>query len=219
MLGDLLAQFCPDDPSGEQDLSGDLDAILAAMAAPSGELDFLAGHLDPGRVAIAGHSAGGGAAAAASGKPGVRVVIPLAANGTTAPGPALEQVLYLGGLADGIAQWDDVESAWAASATPRQLVGISNTGHLFCSDLCDTRNAEGQDLLAIAEEHQLCGAQFAGFLFDCEETYLAGAVSRAIVDHATSTVLETALQCRDDLPDLSGIADAYPDVGVYQAAP
>ncbi|MCB9563949.1 MAG: hypothetical protein H6708_26430 [Kofleriaceae bacterium] len=218
MLGDFLAMLCPDDPSGAQDLSGDLDALLAALAAPAGDVGFLAGRVDASRVAVVGHSAGGGAAAAAAGKPGVRVVIPLAANAATQQAGDLEQVLYMGGMADGIARWDNVQNVYQQSATPRRLVGIANAGHLVFSDLCETRNAQGQNLLEVADEHQLCGAQFASFLFDCEPTYLDAATGWDIVDAATSTVLETTLQCRDDLPDLAGIAATYPDVGAYDQA-
>jgi acetyl esterase/lipase len=213
MLGDFLSQLCPGDPSGEQDLSGDLDAMLAALAAPAGDLAFLAGHVDATRVGVAGHSAGGGAAAAASTKPGVQVVMPLAANGTSqAPS------LYMGGLDDTIAQFSSTTSAWDGSVTPKYLVGIENTGHLFCSDLCDTRNAQGQNLLEIASEHQLCGSEFAGFLFDCEPTYLDGEVARGIVDWATANLLERTLQCRDDLPPLADIQDRFPEVGTYDEA-
>lgn len=213
MLGDFLAQLCPGDPSGDQDLSGDVDAILAALAAPSGQLAFLDGRVDTARVAVSGHSAGGGAAAAAAGKPGVQLVMPLAANGsTTAPS------LYMGGLRDGIAQFSNTTSAWESSATPRYLVGIDNTGHLFCSDLCDTRNADGQNLLEIAQEHQLCGSEFASFLFDCEPSYLEGDRARAIVDWATTNLLERTLQCRDDLPEPSAIQDAFPEVATYDEA-
>ncbi len=213
MLGDFLAQLCPGDPSGEQDLDGDLDAMLAELASPSGELAFLAGHVDVSRVGIAGHSAGGAAAAAASTKPGVRVVLPLAANGTSqAPS------LYMGGLDDTIAQFSSVTDAWQGSVAPRYLIGIENTGHLFCSDLCDTRNAQGQNLLKIAEEHQLCGAQFASFLFDCDPTYLAGDVSREIVDWATTNVLELELQCRADLPPLADVATRFEAVGTFEQA-
>jgi pimeloyl-ACP methyl ester carboxylesterase len=218
MLGDFLAQLCPDDPTGDQDLSGDLDAVIAALATPAGDLAFLDGRIDATRLAVVGHSAGGGAAAAASGKPGVRVVIPLAANGSTAPADGLEQVLYMGGLSDGIAMWSGVQSAWEGSATPRALVGIANAGHLVFSDLCDTLNAEGEDLIAIANEHGLCGANFASFLFDCSPTLIDPEIGHTIVNHATSTVLESALQCRDDLPELSDIVNAYPDVAEYDEA-
>jgi hypothetical protein len=217
MLGDLLANLCPDDPSGAQDLGGDVDAMLAALAAPSGELAFLDGRIDPSRVAVTGHSAGGGAAAGAATKPGVRVVMPLAAAQATSGAP--DAILYMGGMSDGIAQWNSVTSAYSQSASPRALVGITNAGHLVFSDLCDTRNAQGQDLLAIAEEHQLCGTQFASFLFDCDESYLAGDVGRAITAWATTRTLESTLQCRGDLPPLSEVVTHYADVGAYEQAP
>jgi hypothetical protein len=217
MLGDLLANRCPDDPSGAQDLGGDVDAMLAALAAPTGELAFLDGKLDTTRVAVTGHSAGGGAAASAATKPGVRVVMPLAA--TQATGGSPEAVLYMGGIADGIAQWNNVTSAYSQSPQPRALVGITNAGHLVFSDLCDTHNAQGQDLLAIAEEHQLCGTQFASFLFDCDVSYIDGDVGRAITAWATTRTLESTLQCRGDLPPLSEIVTHYADVGTYEQSP
>jgi len=211
MLGDFLAQLCPGDSSGAQDLGGDLDAMLAALASPAGDLSFLAGRIDTTRVGVAGHSAGGGAAAAASTKPGVKVVIPLASNGTSQVAS-----LYMGGLSDTIAQFSGTTTAWDGSAAPKYLVGIENTGHLFCSDLCDTRNTQGQNLLEIADEHQLCGAQFASLLFDCEPSYLAGDTGRAIVNWATSNVLERTLQCRTDLPALDVLQATFAEVGSYQ---
>ncbi|MEO8554243.1 MAG: hypothetical protein ABI678_29910, partial [Kofleriaceae bacterium] len=93
-LGDLLAQACGGTAS-PQDLGGNLDALIAAVGQPAGDLAFLAGHVDAKRLAVAGHSAGAGAAAAASGKPGVRVVISMAGVATTAAGPELESALYL----------------------------------------------------------------------------------------------------------------------------
>lgn len=214
MLGDFLARICPGEPVGEQDLDADVDAILAAVGAPAGDLAFLDGRVDAGRVGVVGHSAGGGAAAAASSKPGVEVVIPLAATGTSdAPS------LYMGGLEDSIAQFSQTTSAWEGSATPRTLVGIENSGHLFCTDLCDTRNADGQNLLEIADEHQLCGAEFASFLFDCDPGFLDGEIARGIVDWATAHRLEATLQCRDDLPPTAAIQDAFAEVAVFQESP
>jgi hypothetical protein len=218
MLGDLLANLCPDDPSGEQDLSGDIDALLAALAAPAGDLAFLAGRIDPTRVAITGHSAGGNASAEASTKPNVRVVMPLAASAAATDTDALQSVLYMGGLADGIVGYDDTTTAWTSSPAPRRLVGLTNTGHLFCSDLCDTRNAAGKNLLEIASDYNLCGSAFAGILFDCNEAYLEGDRGREIVEAATSTVLETTLQCRTDLGEVSALQDRYAEIGDYQEA-
>ncbi len=218
MLGDFLAMACPDDPSGTQDLSGDLDAMLAALAAPAGDLGFLDGKLALDRVAVAGHSAGGGAAAAATAKPGVRVIASLA-GGTSAPdGPALETVLFMGGSNDTVVELSRVTTAWSGSATPRHLVGIAGAGHLVFSDLCETRNTAGKDLLQIASDYQLCGSQFAGLLFDCNPEYVGGQIGWDITNHATTAAFEHALHCSTTAPPIAGVADAYAEVEPYMEA-
>ncbi len=218
MLGDFLAMACPDDPSGAQDLSGDIDAMLAALATPTGPLGFLAGKLDVTRVAVAGHSAGGSAAAGATGKPGVRVVAALAGGASAADGPALERVLFMGGTNDNVVQFSRVTSAWTGSATPRHLVGIGGAGHLVFSDLCETRNAAGKDLLAIASDYQLCGASFAGLLFDCNPEYVGGQVGWDITNYATTAAFESVLHCSTSTRGLDSVDDAYAQVESYMEA-
>lgn len=215
MLGDFLAMACPDDPSGAQDLSGDLDAMLAALAAPAGELEFLAGKLALDRVAVAGHSAGGSAAAGATGKPGVRVIASLAGGASAADGPALETVLFMGGTNDTVVEFSRVTSAWSGSATPRHLVGIGGAGHLVFSDLCETKNAAGKDLLQIAVDYNLCGSQFAGLLFDCNPEYVGGEIGWDITNHATTAAFERALMCSTTAPAISSVGQ-YAEVEGYQ---
>lgn len=218
MLGDFLAMACPDDPSGAQDLSGDLDAMLAALAAPTGDLSFLAGNVATDRVAIAGHSAGGSAAAGATGKPGVRVVAALAGGAAAPDGPALESALFMGGTNDNVVEFSRVTSAWNGSTTPRYLVGIRGAGHLVFSDLCETRNAAGKDLLQIANDYQLCGASFAGLLFDCNPEYVGGQVGWDITNYATTSVFERALQCSTRSAAIDTIDDAFDEVDPYMEA-
>ena len=213
-LGDFLGMACGGQPP-PQDLSGDVDTLIAALGNPAGDLAFLAGHVDASRLAVVGHSAGGGAAAKATSKPGVRVVIPLAAAQSAPASPTLESVLYLGGLSDEIASWGQVTTAWSGAATPRRLVGIAGGGHLTFSDLCETKNARGEDLLQIAEANGVCGAQFAGFLFDCDPTHIEGRKGWDIINDASSSVLETVLQCQPDR-DPSTIKSRYPDVAEYR---
>jgi alpha-beta hydrolase superfamily lysophospholipase len=215
MLGDFLAMACPDDPSGAQDLSGDLDAMLAALAAPSGELAFLAGKVAMDRVAVAGHSAGGSAAAGATGKPGVRVIAALAGGASAPDAAALETVLFMGGTNDNVVQMSRVTSAWNGSATPRHLVGIGGAGHLVFSDLCETKNTAGKDLLQIANDFQLCGASFAGLLFDCNPEYVGGQVGWDITNHATTAAFERALQCSTTAQAISSVESAYSEVDIY----
>ena len=217
-LGDFLAMACQQPQAGSQDLSGDLDAMIAALAAPAGDLGFLAGHVDAGRIAVAGHSAGAGAAAAASTKPGVQVVLSFAGAEATAASRSLASTLYMGGMSDNIASWNHVKQAWAGSPAPRRLVEIGNAGHLAFSDLCQARNAAGQDLLQIAQAHQVCGAQLAGFLFDCNPDYIDGPSGWEVVDYASSAVLEPVLQCAHGLPDLSQIQSVLPAVVDYEEA-
>lgn len=218
MLGDLLAQFCPDDPSGAQDLPGDLDAMLAAVAAPAGGLAFLAGKVDASRVGVVGHSAGGSAAANASGKPGVRVVASLAGNAAAKPGGTLERVLFMGGKSDQVVSYGQVSTAWTGSTMPRDLVGITGAGHLVFSDLCDTRNTAGKNLLEVAQQYNLCGAALAGMLFDCDPAYIPAQRGWDITNHATSAVFEPALQCTTTT-DAIGSITRYGEVDPYMHAP
>ena len=51
--------------TGEKDIPGDVSAQIAALNAPTGDLSFLAGHVDMTRLAISGHSQGGCVAAPA----------------------------------------------------------------------------------------------------------------------------------------------------------
>jgi predicted dienelactone hydrolase len=218
VLGDVLTMLCPDTPTGTRDLDADVAAEVAALAAPTGELAFLAGRVDASRLAVAGHSAGAGTAASAAGLPGVRVVLSFAGNQAAASSTTLAASLYMAGDRDGIVAPTASHDAWAQSATPRHFVRIANAAHLAFSDLCETKNAAGKDLLEVADQYQLCGAPAAGFLFDCDPVYIPGPEAWAIIDHASTTLLETTLQCAPARADLDGIEDRYPQVSGYESA-
>ena len=216
-LGHILANLCPDS-GGTQNLSADTDAVIAAVTGAGGDLAFLSGAVDATRVAVAGHSAGGGAAASSSNKAGVRVVIPMAAGSSVSASATLESVLLMGGDADSVVSYSSTQGAYDGSVSPKRLVGLSNAGHLAFSDLCAMKNTNGENLLQIANEYGICGAQAAGFLFDCSETLLGTEMARPIVNYATTVVLEDVLQCRDDGADLSMIESVYADVSEYREA-
>lgn len=209
-LKHFIGMACGQQPP-KQNLAADVDALIAALG--TNDLAFLSGRIDTSRLAVAGHSAGGGAAAGSSTKPGVRVVISMAGAQATAASSSLESVLYIGGLADSIAAWNRVTMAWSGSPSPRRLVGIENAGHLAFSDLCQAKNAEGQDLLQIASKHNVCGANLAGFLFDCDPAQLEGQRGWDIINYASTSVLESTLQCRTAATD---IKSAYPEVKDYR---
>lgn len=216
-LADTLGLACGT-PGGQQDLSGDTDAVLAAIANPSGELEFLAGRLDTTRLAVAGHSAGGSAAASQASKPNMRVSIPMASGNPVAQGAALESALFLGGMSDGVVAYTSTQNGYEASMPTKRLVGLSNAGHLAFSDICEIRNAEGQNILDIATEAGVCGAQFAGFLFDCDPAFLDAELAADIINYSSTAVLEQVLKCVSG-PDLFADFQAtYPDVGEYLEA-
>ncbi|HKU42863.1 MAG TPA: hypothetical protein VJR89_32110, partial [Polyangiales bacterium] len=145
-LGDYLAQQCGRTTATEN-LSADVDAELAALAAPSGDLAFLANHIDPMRVAIAGHSAGAYAAATFSTKPGVQLIMPLSGTRATTRAASLKSVLYVSGIADSVLPYKpggfgvgsilypgNATDAYDDSPGPpdvkKRLVGITGGGHL-----------------------------------------------------------------------------------------
>ncbi|HEY5950153.1 MAG TPA: hypothetical protein VIV40_31875 [Kofleriaceae bacterium] len=211
-LGDMLAMACGGSAPA-QNLSGDIDAVIAALGQPAGDLAFLGGHIDMTRVAITGHSAGASAAAGAATKPGVKVVVSMAGNKATTTASSL----YLGGLADSVVSWGQVKTAYDGAAKPRRLVGITDGGHLTFSDLCQTKNSSGKDLLQVANDYQICGAQLASFLFDCDPSHIAGPAGWDIVNYASSAVLESTLQCQPPV-SLSSIKTTYSAVAEYNEA-
>jgi hypothetical protein len=213
-LADSLALACGQSP-GSQDLSGDTDKALAALANPSGALGFLAGHVDTDRVAIGGHSAGGNAAANQTNKPGVRVSMPMASGSPVQSTAALESSLLLGGLADGVVSYANTQAGYAGSPAPKRLVGIENAGHLAFSDICEIQNDDGQDILEVAIEAGVCGAQFAGFLFDCNPNFVDAAISTAIVNYSTTAVLEQVLKCAAGPDPFAELQALYPAVAEY----
>jgi hypothetical protein len=215
-LRDILAPLCGQ-MGGTQDLSGDTDVVLNALAFPAGELGFLAGHVDIDRVGISGHSAGGSAASSQTNKPGVRVSIPMASGQAVADTPMLESSLLLGGLADGVVNYASTQNGYEGSPTPKRLVGIENAGHLAFSDICELTNADGQDILEVALETGVCGAQFAGFLFDCDPNFIDAATAGRIINYATTAVLEQVLKCVEG-PDLFAEFPNEPGVAEYLEA-
>jgi hypothetical protein len=209
-LGDILAF------DTQRDLAGDLAKLVSAITSGSSGLDVFAGHLDPTRLGMVGHSAGGGAVESQGNTPGVRVIIPLAAGGVT-DGSSLESVLIMGGKADAVAAYSNQESGYASSPTPKRLVGIDKAGHLFPTDLCHLANDKGENLVQIAQTYQIQNAQFASLLFDCPADEPSAERNRDIVNFATSSVLEPTLQCTPTSL-LSEIGTRYPEVTTFEEA-
>ena len=185
-------------PSGNQDLLGDLETILAGFAGDESGLDFVRDWTDLERIAVVGHSAGGNAATSAADFPGVQVVVSMAGSG--APNsPDLDSTLFLGGMSDTVVSFSQTQAAYERTDSPRRLLGISDGAHLIFSDICELTNSAGQDLVEIATEAGVCGTQFASFLFDCAASSIPPDESNAIVKGATTWEFETHLHCDDGL--------------------
>jgi dienelactone hydrolase len=198
----------------KRDLQGDVDAMFAALAAPSGSLGFLSGHIDLDEVGMSGHSAGGVAVQGAAKRPGVKVVVPLAAGGSDA-GPNLKSTLVMGALSDQVVPWDKTVGGYDASPPPKRLVGIAGEGHLFPTDLCWLENASGDDMLQAALKYDIENAALAGALFDCPEGRPPRARTRDIVNAATSGAFEETLQCASG-EAFDGFASRFPEVGDFR---
>jgi hypothetical protein len=200
-------------------LPDDTTALLDALAAPEGDLAFLAGHLAQDRIGLAGHSAGGGGIKGFGGRPGVRVLIPMAAGGAE-PGDELESTLVMGGLEDGIVPFSQQEKGYADSPVARRLVGLEKAGHLAFSDLCAIARDEG-GLLDLALKHGVTVPQpdlFAVLAKDgCNEGQLSPEEGWQAVNEATAAVLEETLQCDEAAAAaLATLKDRHPAVTVYE---
>lgn len=208
-LADLLGIACGNG-NVPQDLQGDLDLLVAAVRGEVGGLEGFAGRLDPERIATTGHSAGG--MAVSSTGDFARVVIPMAAGGVEA-GAALESSLVLGAMADAVVAFSSQVDGYESTPPRKRLVGIANTGHLAFSEMCSLHNAAGDDLITIAQQSGICGAAFAGGLFQCDEGFVPDAEGWDIIHFASSAVLEETLHCEPQAAaELGLIKGRYPVV-------
>ncbi len=207
-LGDAL------DFNLSNDLPGDVGTLLGALAAPAGDLAFLEGRIDMTHIGLSGHSAGGGAIEDLGGTPGVRVLIPLAAGGTT-PAATLESTLVMGGLNDKVIDYSNQVDGYNSSAATKRLVGVGNTGHLLPTDLCWMTTAAGQDIVETATMYGIKNANLASGLFDCPEDQLSQELSREIVNYATTAAFEEKLLCKAGSP-FADLQAKYPDVADFQ---
>ncbi len=214
-LRDLLAPLCGG-AAPARDLESDVRALLAAVRGETDELSEFSAVMDAGRIGMVGHSAGGGEV---GGYPDEgNVIIPLAAGPEIEAGSALQSVLFLGGTADSVVPFESQGSGFAGSVGPKRLVGIENAGHLVPSEICTIENAAGQNLLEVASEADVCGAQAAGFLFQCDERLLDDATGWAITEYATAGAFEETLHCSPAATEaLSRIQTVYPDVAEFDA--
>ncbi len=197
--------------------AADAKLLLDALAKPEGEIAFLAGKIAGDRLALSGHSAGGGAIAGFGDRPGVKVLIPMAAQGVMA-GAALQSTLILGAADDGIASYSGQVSGYASSPKKKRLVGLASAGHLAFSDLCAIGKDKG-GILQVAIDHGITVNPLIATLAKdgCKPGQLEPEKGWAIVNAATSAALEETLSCSTTAAkQLAGLKAAYADVSEYQ---
>ena len=201
------------------DQAGDAGKVLDALATPSGEVAFLAGRIDMGRVGMAGHSAGGSAISGFGGRPGVQVLAPMAAGGAS-PGAALKSTLVLGGMVDKIVAYGSQQSGYAGSAPRKRLVGLTTAGHLAFSDLC-VLGAEQGGILQIALDY---GVNVPPLLIPlakdgCGPENLSPEAGFEITNAASAAAFEEILHCDAAMTEaLAALPGRFPAIGEYQEA-
>lgn len=216
VLGELLED--PFGNFGQADQAGDVGRVLDALEAGHEEAAFLEGRVELGRIGMAGHSAGGNAIGGLGDR--ARVLMPMAAGGVE-PGTALESALVLGAMDDAVVPYASTVEAYEDSPAPKRLLGIADAGHLAFSDICAITNAEGQNILDIALEHEVTNAEFAEVLFDgCTPEHIEPTLGWEITQLATSGVLQEVLHCQDGATQpLEEVTTRYPLAADYRSEP
>jgi len=80
-----------------------------------------------------------------------------------------------------------------------------------------TPGSRALDIVQIAQEHDVCGVAFAGFLFDCDPDYLPARQAWDIVNDASAAALEEGLWCDDSAAArLAGIEGRHAGVSEYR---
>lgn len=199
----------------QADQAGDARALLAQLVTPTGELAFLAGHIDATRRAASGHSAGGGAVSELGVEPGVQVLIPMAAGGSK-PGASLKTTLILGASDDTIVNFPTQQKGFTDSPAPVRLVGLANAGHLAFSDICALAVDQG-GILALAQKYGVEVNPLIALLATdgCDPTQLPPERGWQLINYASSAVLEAQLQCSTNAQSALATIAAQPDVTGY----
>lgn len=228
---------------GTQDIPGDVQTQLTALASPSGGLAFLGGHVDMTRIGITGHSQGACVAAGLSTLSNVHIVMPMDGSLNAVSSSSLDSVLFLGGMNDTVigynsalignvvcspvaGQWPAVSSTDAYNNSPgppavtKRLVGISGGGHLVTTDLCQ-KNAQGRNAIQEAQADGVCGINSAVIiglpaLFDCGTIDMPTGI--ADTSYASTAALEESLMCKDRSSQFASMQTLHPTIGQFLEA-
>ncbi|MFT3924425.1 MAG: hypothetical protein QM778_17945 [Myxococcales bacterium] len=221
-----------------QDIPRDVNKQLAALEHASGDLAFLAAHLDMKRIAISGHSQGGCVSSTFTTLPNVKVVMPLSGSTAITDSDSLESVMFVGGMDDRVigyyGPWVgnvvcplgsiSTQAAYATSGGPprykKRLLGLKGGGHLAVTDLCQ-KNAQGKNAIEEAQADGVCGIGSAviiglPYLFDCGSLEMKSGLDAT--NYATTAVLEETLHCKNRDTTFAKLKERLPQVGEFAEA-
>lgn len=187
--------------------------IIKQLHELPASIAFLENHIDTNRIGIAGHSAGGIAAASLGSIPGVRVIIPMAAGGVHA-GSYLRSSLIMGAVDDKVVRYPGQQMGYSTTPKPKRFIGIDNAGHMAFTDICTLMIDQG-GIIEVARQY---GVSIPWYLESlgrdgCGAKQLPPQMSSTIVNYATTAAFEEVLQCRaDSTSKLAEVKTIYPGV-------
>jgi hypothetical protein len=238
---DMINSGCGYPQTGVQDVPGDVDAQIAALKSPSGDLSFLAGHVDMTRLGISGHSQGGCITAQLAAVPNVQIVIPMDSSTAVVPSESLKSVMYIGGMADTVISYDGIaigsivcqnfavnqvtgyEGSPGQPDVVKRIVGITGGGHLVALDVC-VKNSSGKLSYEQGIEDGVCGITSAAIiglpaLFDCGVAGFDMKAGLKAVGYATTAALEETLHCKDRTAAFANMTKNIPLIGDFRHDP
>jgi predicted dienelactone hydrolase len=195
------------------DRAAPIEALVAEVARPSGELGFLTGRTD-GKVGLVGHSLGAYIVQKLIDEHGdVAVVMGGAGLDVRRRVPKL----IMGGTADGFAPFPGQERGFETSAPPKRLVGVKGAGHMQFADHCNVSPEFG----GWYGQAVAYGVPFSGFLLKLAEKGCADAEvpyqqAHGVILAAVTAELEETLTCSRGASDTFEELQDRPDVGEYR---
>ncbi len=211
---DLDMSLAPDPEIDDVTLTRMVVMLVADESARTGSV--LEGRVSSDRIAITGHSAGGGTSVRFGDEPDVVTYIPISA-GFSSQGPVEvpdTPSLWIAGNIDGIVLPERTEAAFMQASAPTRYVLIEDMGHLGPSDICAI-GATGGGVIAIALE---AGLPIPDNLVrlgtdDCQDEAVAPADGWPAINHFVTAQLRWAFGIDEEPIGLSqDAAEDLPEV-------
>jgi hypothetical protein len=223
MLTDFLANLgflggCSGSGEDPGDMALEARGILAAMTGKTAGFDFLGNSADMTRLALGGHSQGGGTVAGMADTANVKVVITLAPLGGGALNAPVESMLQVTGTIDSVTGYSNA-AYQSDRSMKRRHVGITNGGHIDVTDLCKEVNPMGKTGIQVAGEAGVCGALILSGLAQCGGDAAATPVSPLIVNYATTAALEETLHCKNRDAAFNALKTKFPQISEFLHTP